>query len=46
MIFTTRLGLTDEQSSEFEAIVDFFNKNVKGMKILMWVRIVLDYSYS
>ena len=40
--FITRLALTDEQSSEFEAIVDFFNKNVtplsKVWRLWFWWR--------
>ena len=35
-ISLSRLCLTDEQSSEFEAIVDFFNRNVTPLSKVSW----------
>ena len=35
-IAISRLCLTDEQSSEFEAIVDFFNRNVTPLSKVPW----------
>ena len=35
-IAISRLCLTDEQSSEFEAIVDFFNRNVTPLSKVSW----------